>query len=103
MDLQWIRDILARMESKLDDSNEKWARVDVKLAEQGKDLKYHIHRTDLLELRVEQVEARATAAEKPWKWMRATLKLLSGLAVALGLVATIIRIIQFLQTTGVSP
>lgn len=73
---------LERIESKLDDSNEHLASIDVTLAEQHVSIKEHMRRTNLLEIELKPIKAHVNRVE-------GALKLLA-------LIATVAAIIEFL-------
>ena len=85
---------------KVDKILEKVTQVQIDLAvikkdvsTNTKDLTHHVKRTDSLEVRIEQHashhEAQLEVALQPIKWVKATFKILAGLAVILGILKTL--------------
>lgn len=74
-----LKDILDGQDEKLDSLSEKLHSMEIIQVEQGKDLKYHIKRTDLLEKKLEPVEEHVS-------FLRMLIKLIGALSVIAGLV-----------------
>jgi uncharacterized coiled-coil protein SlyX len=82
-----------KLEVKLDKLQDHAASADVTLAQQAKDISHHIHRTDLLEERVEQVATMIEPIKDHVARVRSIGWFIGGL---LGLVTTIMGIMATL-------
>jgi hypothetical protein len=78
-DVNVLIDRLDRIETKLDVVQMHASSIDVTLASQAGDLKYHIRRTDLLEALVKTNTAYRERAYGAW-WLIGALALISGIA-----------------------
>jgi len=85
---------LDKIEQKLDKIAEELSEINVTLAEQNKDLKYHIHRTDLAEDHIKLLENKITPLDKHVTMIEGGLKLIGILSTCVTLLAGIIKIIN---------
>lgn len=78
---------LERIEKKLDDQNEHLSSIDITMAQQGADWRYHVKRTNDLQIIVTSVNKKVTMAE-------GALKLLGVLALIGGLIEVVTKFIR---------
>lgn len=87
---------LDKIEQKLDKISEELAEINITLVEQNKDLKYHIHRTNLLEDHVKILENKLNPIDKHISMVEGGLKLVGILATLTTLAMGIVKLLNFL-------
>ena len=81
-------DRLERIETKLDKVVDQIGEINETTAKQQVSLDYHIKRTDLLEKKLEPVEAHVNL-------ISSLFKIVASIAVLAGIVATILQIVEY--------
>lgn len=81
-------DRLERIENKLDKVVDQIGEINETTAKQQVSLDYHIKRTDLLEKKLEPVEAHVNL-------ISSLFKIVASIAVLAGIVATILQIVEY--------
>jgi hypothetical protein len=83
-----MEDRLERIETKLDKVVDQISEINSTTAKQQVSLDYHIKRTDLLEKKLEPVEAHVNL-------ISSLFKIVASIAVLAGIVATILQIVEY--------
>jgi hypothetical protein len=96
--LDTVLEMLERIETKADTLDQRLDKINVTLAEQAKDLEYHIYRTELLEEHVKKVEQESNKNTEHriavTKSATVIISLLTALSLIIGIFWGIVKSVQ---------
>jgi hypothetical protein len=91
-----VKHILNRLEHKMDITDSKISNIDVTLAKQEEQLRFHIKRTDLLQSSIEQVEKEIKPIQVHVNRMDGAIKLLGFISLLIGVCGSILKLLRIL-------
>jgi len=85
----WLREAIEKVHDKLDTLQEVQSEIRTVQAEQAKDISHHIRRTDIMEVRIEQVADALEPVETHVKQIRAVGWFIGVCAAGVGVAVTL--------------
>lgn len=96
-DVEDLRRLAERMNTKLDKIEEHLGAVDVTLTKQNADLELHIYRTGIAEQRIEMLQSEVEPISKTHQKMMGVFKFIGMGATAITLIGTVVKIMEYFK------
>lgn len=97
MDDEWVKNTLINIDSKVDKLDMRLDNVDVTLGKQQVELSDHIRRTEIAEQNITLIRSEIKPIQKHVDMIHGALKLLGLVTSIVGLIAGVIKIMEFIR------